>query len=319
MCLLLVGTAVQLAAHAALDDDGPPQFGPWSAPVNLGPPVNTVNAEVNPFISKDGRDLYFSCLDCPGGYPGFDLYVSHRDTVNDPWGPPQNLGSAINTPANETNPLLSPDEHKLYFTSNRPGGFGLTDLYVATRHNKRDNFDWQAPENLGGAINSTFNDRMATYFEDEEGTGGIYLYFSSDRPGGLGADDIYVSQLQPDHTFGPPTLVVELSSPAIDQHPMIRRRDGLEMFLTSNRPGSVLTPGGRPSPDIWVSTRATTSDPWSPPVNLGPVVNSPFDDQHPALSFDGTTLYFNSAQRAGNVSTFFDIWATTRAKLKLPE
>ncbi len=307
------------SASAASDDEDVPQFGPWSAPVHLGPPVNTIFAEVNPFISKDGLSLYFSCLDCPGGFGSFDLWVSHRASVDDPWGAPQNLGPTINTPSNETNPTLSSDEHRLYFTSNRPGGFGATDLYVSRRHNKRDNLGWQLPENLGGAINTPAQERMATYFEDDD-TGTITLYFSSDRPGGLGSDDIYASTLQPDDTFGPAVLVAELSSPSSDLFPVIRRRDGLEMFLGSNRPGSVLTPSGlRPSPDLWVSTRATTSDPWSAPVNLGPVVNSPFDDQRAALSFDGTTLYFNSAQRAGNVSPFFDLWVTTRTKLKEPE
>jgi hypothetical protein len=303
------------SASATSNDDGPAQFGPWSAPVNLGPPVNTIFTEVDPFISKDGLSLYFSSPDRPGGYGGFDLWVSQRASVNDPWGAPQNLGPTINSASNETNPTLSSDEHKLYFTSNRPGGFGATDLYVARRHNKRDDLGWQAPENLGGAINSTFNDRMATYFEDDS-TGAIALYFSSDRPGGLGGDDIYVSTLQADETFGAAVLVTELSSPSNDQSPAIRRRDGLEFFVRSNRLGSVLTPGGKPSPDIWVSTRASTSDPWSVPVNLGPVINSPFDDGRPALSFDGETLYFAAAQRAGNASIFFDIWMTTRAKLK---
>ena len=91
------------------------------------------------------------------------------------------------------------------------------------------------------------------------------------------------------------------------------------MFLRSNRPGSILTPGGKPSPDLWVSARATTSDPWSTPVSLGPVVNSPFDDGRASLSFDGTTLYFAAAQRAGNAGPFFDIWMTTRTKLKEPD
>lgn len=314
LSLLILGVCLLASAHDRSGNDCQPQFGPWTAPVNLGPPVNTVFTEVDPFISKDGRSLYFSCPDCPGGFGGYDLWVSRRASVNDPWGPPENLGPSVNTASNETNPALSNDEHKLYFTSNRPGGLGATDLYVSRRHNRRDDFGWQLPENLGAGINSAFNDRMATYFEDDE-TGDITLYFSSDRPGGPGSDDIYSSTLQTDETFGPAALVVELSSPASDKVPSIRRRDGLEIFLSSNREGSVLTPGGKPSPDLWVSTRPSTADPWSEPVNLGTVVNSPFDDARTSLSSDGTILYFASAQRAGNVSTLFDIWMTTRERL----
>lgn len=311
MCLLLVVAAVQLTA------DAPLQFGPWSAPVNLGPPVNTSFAEVNPFISKDGLSLYFTCQDCPGGFGGFDIWVSRRPTVDAPWGSPQNLGPNINTPFSETNPALSVDGHSLYFTSNRPGGFGLTDIYVSRRHNKRDDFAWQLPENLGSGVNTAADDRQAAApFEDDE-TGTVTLYFSSNRPGGLGGDDIYASTFQPDETFGPAVLVTELSSVSNDQTPAIRH-DGLEIFLSSNRPGSVLNLQGRPSLDLWVSTRPSTSDPWSTPVNLGPVVNGFGADERSALSFDGTTLYFDSAQRPGNVGGqgFFDIWVTTRSKLK---
>ncbi|HXE74889.1 MAG TPA: hypothetical protein VNN18_04525 [Candidatus Xenobia bacterium] len=298
--------------HLLADADD--QYSDWSAPVNLGPPVNWIFADVDPFISKNGLSLYFSCNNCPGGFGGFDLWVSHRSRAEDPWGLPQNL-VALNTSANETNPVLSSDEHKMYFTSNRPGGFGATDLYVSRRHNKRDNLAWQPPENLGGSINTTANDRMATYLEDEL-TGVITLYFSSDRPGGLGGDDIYASTLQPDETFGPAVLVAELSSPFSEQHPAVRRRDGLEFFLVSNRPGSLLNPMGQPSFDLWVSTRASTLAPWSAPVNLGPVVNSPFHDGRASLSFDNTTLYFQAAQRVGNVTPAFDLWVTTRTKLQ---
>ena len=140
----------------------------------------------------------------------------------------------------------------------------------------------------------------------------------------LGANDIYASmlnELDEDGTFGPAVLVTELSSPFDDQGPAIRR-DGLEIFLGSNRPGSIPPPPGLPSQvlDLWVATRARTSDPWSTPVNLGPVVNSAFTDAGPALSRDGTELYFQSAFRSGNVGgTMFDIWKSTRTKLKHPD
>jgi len=84
------------------------------------------------------------------------------------------------------------------------------------------------------------------------------------------------------------------------------------MFITSNRGGSVPDRSGQPSLDLWVSTRASTLDPWSTPVNLGPTVNTPAAEGGPALSCDGTTLYFYST-RAGVGGE--DLYVTTRTEL----
>jgi hypothetical protein len=207
----------------------------------------------------------------------------------------------------------------MYFQSNRPDGDGGGDLYVARRHNQRDDLGWRAAEHLTGAVNSPFNEAAPTVFEDET-TGIISLYFSSDRPGGPGpgpsaggvngqqGSDLYVSTLQPDETFGPPALIAELNSPFIERRPLIRR-DGLELFLTSNRPG------GFGSMDVWVSTRGATTEPWSAPMNLGPLINGAGPDAGAAISFDATTLYFQSV-RPWPSTALYDLWTTTRAKLR---
>jgi|SRR5882724_3752281 len=321
--LLICSVWVLASASAASDDgDDGPKFGPWSAPVNLGSPVNTPFAEMNPFISKDGLSLYFACFNCPGNIGGSNIWVSQRASVNDAWGTPQNLGPNINT-GGAGGPALSSDGHRLYFASNRPGGFGGNDIYVSRRNNKRDDFAWQPAENLGSGVNTAADEGGPEFFEDDR-TGVITLYFNSNRPGGIGDNDIYTSTLNEvdEHeTFGPAVLVAELSSPFSDQASAIRR-DGLEIFLSSNRPGSIPPPPGLPSQvlDLWVAKRASTSDPWSTPVNLGPSVNSEFIDAGPALSFDGTELYFHSPFRSGNVGgPMFDIWVTTRTKLKEPD
>lgn len=289
------------------------QYSEWSTPINLARPVNSDGVDTDPFISKDGLRLYLVCTNCPGGHGDADIYVARRDRVTDPWGPPVNLGPTINTAAPEFDPVLSIDGHRLYFTSNRADGAGRNDIYVSRRHNKRDDLAWRAPVNLA-SINTIFNEGSPAPFEDDL-TGEVVLYFASDQPGGIGDDDIWVSTLQPDETYGPAQWVRELSSPARDRHVNIRR-DGLEIFFMSNRPGSVPNARGLPSFDFWVATRESTSDSWSEPVNLGPVVNSPFHDGHPALSFDGTTLYFFSG-RPGNVSAAFDLWVTTRSKFQV--
>lgn len=308
-------SGVPLASLHAADD--PPQFSDWSAPVNLGPPVNTSEAQTAPFVSRDGLSLYFAATrPGSGSSSDFDVYVSQRVSVDAAWGPPENLGPPVNSSAQEGSPRLSPDGHRLYFASTRVGGSGGNDLYVSRRRDKRDNFGWQTPVNLGSTVNTTADETSPTFFEDDE-TGTITVYFDSNRPG-RGDGDIYVSSLLPDGTFGAAVLVEELSTASRETQTAVRQ-DGLEIFFLSNRlPREGMT-------DLWVSTRVNTSDSWSTPVNLGPVVNTTFVDGSPALSFDGTVLYFHSnANRPGRLGPcfgdpgpcIFDIYVTTRSKLR---
>lgn len=313
-------TTAPPASHQALGDS--PKFSDWSVPVSLGPVVNSAFADFDPFISKDGLSLYFAAGSARGGgFGAFDIWVSQRTSEDAPWGMPRNLGPIINTSAREFKPALSLDGHRLYFASNRPGGFGDVDLYVSRRKNKRDDFGWEAPVNLGSNINSAASEESPLALFEDEATGIITAYFASNRrdptAGGLGDYDIYASQQVSDGTFGPGVLVDELSTFFHrDRDPAIRR-DGLEIFLASNRPEGF---GGL---DLWVATRLSTADAWSAPVNLGAVINTPPrapeleqpNDWSPALSFDGTTLYFAPAFRAGNMSQMFDIWVTTRTKV----
>jgi len=279
--------AVVLASLVGADT---PKFSDWSTPANLGSTVNSSSPDQGPFISKDGLSLYFASTR-PGGGGDNDFWVSQRASVDAPWEPPQNLGAIINTTARESTPTLSLDGHFLYFASARPGGFGGLDLYVSRRHDKQDDFGWQAPVNLGSGVNSVASDLGPALFMDSE-TETLTLYFYSTRPrpgcpGGPGIRDIYSSTLDENGEFSPAVLVSELSTCFEDEQPAIRR-DGLELFFVSNRPG------GFGAGDIWVSTRPSTSDPWSPPVNVGPLINTARIEGRPALSFDGLSLYFFS-------------------------
>src|SRR5262249_35573650 len=220
----------------ALLVSGAPKYSPWAVPVNLGAVVNSPANENGPAISKDGLSLYFAS-DRPGGFGDIDIWVSQRASLESPWGPPINLGQAINTLNIENIPALSRDEHWLFFNSTRSGGLGGVDLWVSYREHTKDDLGWQQPVNLGPAVNTAFNDAGASYFQNDD-TGTPLLYFNSNRPGGRGSFDIYVSQIFPDGSFSPATLVPELSGPADDQRPSVRF-DGLEVFFFSTRPGGV--------------------------------------------------------------------------------
>ncbi len=301
-CALVVVVASLVGADT-------PKFSDWSTPENLGPIVNSAFLDQGPFISKDSLSLYFASTR-PGSYGDNDFWVSQRASVDAPWEPPQNLGAIINTTARESTPTLSLDGHFLYFASSRPGGFGGLDLYVSRRHDKEDDFGWQTPVNLGSGVNSVAADLGPALFMDSETeTLTLYFYSTRTRPGcpqGPGVRDIYSSTLDENGEFTPAVLVPELSTCFEDEQPAIRR-DGLELYFVSDRLG------GFGAGDIWVSTRASTSDPWSPPLNLGPVINTAGVEGRPALSFDGRSLYFFSDGRGGSGGT--DLFVSTREKV----
>jgi Tol biopolymer transport system component len=286
--LVIVFAAGALAQH----------FLEWSSPENLGPPVNTEFFEVCQCVTKSGLSLYFGS-NRPGGSGMVDIYVSQRPSTDDPWGPPQNLGSTINSPSIDNCPFVTPDDHTLIFLSNRPGSAGI-DLYVSFRQNKRNDFAWEAPVPLS-ALNTPFDEFGPTGYEDEE-TGDLILYFTSNRPGGPGGADIYMSRTAGDGTLLPPTLVAELSTSAQDLFANVRK-DGREVFLSSDRAGTI------GSLDFWVARRESTFEPWSVPENLGPIVNSTAFEQRPAISWDGRSLIFGS-NRGGT----FDLYETSRTR-----
>ena len=297
------GSFKKADAAAATDFD----WSDWSPPVNLGATVNSPASDQQPAISKDGLSFYFAS-NRPDGFGGLDIYVSHRAGLGDPWSSPVNLGANVNTAGDDNAPTFSPDGHRLYFHSNGWGGCGGIDLLVSRRQDKDDDLGWKPPQNLGCAVNSAFDDAGPTIFEEDGAL--TTLIFTSTRPGGPGGFDIYQSaRLGDDGTFGPAKLVAELSGPFRDTRTAISRT-GLELFLSSDITGR---PNGIGMQDLWVSTRPTTSDPWSLPVNLGAGVNTIAFDGAPALSFDGTTLYFFSARAGGAGGN--DLYVTTRTHL----
>ena len=289
------------------------KYSDWSTPVNLGSAINSAFSDLGQAISKDGRSLYFTS-NRPGalGGPGdFDMYVSQRPSVDDPWGTPMNLGPTVNTAFDEGIPALSRDGHLLFFQSKRPGGFGGIDLWVSYREHTHDDFDWQPAVNLGPGVNSAADDQGPSYFENDENgereEGAPQLYFASRRPGGFGGVDIYVSAQMADGSFGPAVLVTELCTPLNETFPSILH-DGLEIFFNSNRVGTI------GAGDLWAATRESALDAWSTPVNLGNTVNTSFQEQMPYLSSDRKTLFFSSDRPGGFGG--LDLYMSIRTKLR---
>ena len=297
-----------LASYTAAPGTSPPRaetFGDWSAPVNVAS-LNTAYNDMYAVLSKDELTVYFTS-DRPGptSVGGDDLWFATRESVDAPWGPAQNMGQPINSLFADSLPMLSYDEHVMFFHSTRPGGCGLTgtgDIWMTRRHNKRSQ-KWEPPANLGCVLNTASTEIAPAFFEDPENEQ-VTLFYGSNRRGSQDFD-VYASAIGEDGYFGPGVLVPEFSSPKRDTRIFIRK-DGLEAFITSNRDN------GQGLIDIWTSTRETLDDKWSTPVDVAFPVNTAADDGSPWLSRDGTTLYFFSTRSGGY--GLRDIWFTTRVK-----
>ena len=306
---LLVGCGMESdrSITANLVENVTSHFSPWSEPVNLGPVVNSSAGEQNAALSRDGLSLYFSSTRA-GGAGQLDIWVSQRDCTNaaDPacaWRTPLNLGPVINGSGADFAPNLSNDGHLLFFSSVRPDGFGGPDIYVSHRADPHDDFGWEPAVHLGPDVNTATADNAPMYLQSAE-DGVMNLYFNR----GLNAlqeADIYVAAVKRDgETLGPAQPVSELNVPNANDAAVTMRADGRELMFWSTRAGGL----GRA--DLWVSTRQTVHDPWSPPVNLGAPLNTASDDVTPALSFDGRTLIFGSNRPGGQGGN--DLWMSTR-------
>ncbi len=142
-------------------------------------PFNDKNSNAaHPSISVENDQLFFAS-DRPGGHGGMDLYVSLK--TGDTWGEPINLGPKINTPEDEAFPFIHADG-TLYFSSKGHGGLGGLDIYTA----KKSGNEWSIPENMSSPFNSSEDD-FGIIIDRDKRNG----YFSSNRGGGIGQDDIY--------------------------------------------------------------------------------------------------------------------------------
>jgi len=147
--------------------------GPWSEPVNLGPTINGPYWDVHSSVSKDGLSLFF-CSTRPDGYGDRDIWFSTRATTNDLWSEPENLGPIVNSPSWDSGPDISSDGLKLFFDSERPGGYGEIDIWLTTR--TTIDAPWSEPVNLGPIVNSSYREITACISAD-----GSILYFWSRR------------------------------------------------------------------------------------------------------------------------------------------
>ncbi len=277
--------------------------GAWGPPQKIDE-INGNSSELNtpyldgcPIQSPDGLSLYMASN--RPRYVGdtrtdLDIWVAHRRNKHAPFGAPQNVASPVNSTADDFCPTPIRARRALL---REPASRArcLRQGQTCSSH--------ASIAGTAGASRSTSPvspTAVRTVPLDEQGPsylrkhGEAVLYFSS-------GPDIYVSDQLADGSFGPATPVAELNTAFGDLRPNVRR-NGLEIVFDSNRSDTL---GGQ---DLYSANRESLDDPWSTPVNLGPVVNTTNNETRGSF-WRGETLYFG---RAPGPEGSTDIYVTTR-------
>lgn len=247
---------------------------------NLGPVVNTRFTEHSPIISSDGSALIFTSNrnDDPNGPEGLeDVYITRK--VGDQWQAPKKISKNINTKYNDAAASLSPDGKTLFLYSE----LGAGDIYFSTFEGN----DWTEPKPLNRNINTDqFWETCASLSAD-----GKKLYFASNRDGGFGELDIYVSELDRNGQWGKAVnLGSVINTEGNEDSPFIHY-DGVTLYFSSDgHPGMG-------NSDIFVSELKGTK--WSKPENIGYPINLWEYDGFFSLSRDKKLGFYSTVKEGG--------------------
>jgi Tol biopolymer transport system component len=264
----------------------------WIPPENLGPTLNSEYFDGHPFLTADGLTLYYDS-DMTGGQGDRDIWVSHviGDTPQGPlWSAPANLGAPINTSHFDGHHCFTADGQTLYFVSDRPGGLGITDIWVSVWTGS----SWGEPVNLGAPINSSAWEVSPFISSD-----GQTLYFCSGRTGGYGHQDIYCSQWLGDSWSEPENLGPTVNTSMGEYCPWVSTDNSALYFMSWGHENYG-------DSDLFVSHRTGTA--WGAAENLGPFINTEYGESGPFLTPGMHTLYFHSSIPGG--SGYFDLYVS---------
>jgi outer membrane protein OmpA-like peptidoglycan-associated protein len=179
-------------------------------------------------VSQDGEWMLFTARFTEGGFGNFDLYISNYTPQG--WSEPQNLGEAINTEFWESSPTISPDKRVLYFSSNRPGGFGGSDIYMS---NLQSNGKWSPAINMGSTINTAGDDQAPFIHADNQ-----TMYFTSDGLQGYGGSDLFIVRKNSKGEWGIPANLGYPINTIENEGSLAVSADGLTAYYASDRSDS---------------------------------------------------------------------------------
>lgn len=224
----------------------------------------------------------------------------------------ESTGTGINSPYADYSPVISADESVLIFTSRRPGTTGgktapedgkyFEDVYMSTRN---ADGTWSAAQNIGTSINSAGHEATIGLSVDGQQ---LYIYKDDNGDG-----NIYVSTLNGKDWSVPVKMTENVNTKNWEPSASISP-DGNTLYFTSNMPGGF---GGR---DIYRSKKLPNGQ-WSKPTNLGPAINSAYDEDAPSIQADGVTLYFSSNGHStmGGFDIFFSKFSEEENSWSMPE
>lgn len=256
---------------------------------NLGPTVNTAYSEYNPVVNADETVMYFTSRrnTTTGGETDIDnkYFEDVYSSVNEGgvWKGPKNIGKPINSNDHDACIGISPDGQKLFIYRSKSSKATLGNIFMGTL----DGSEWNKPKKLGKEINSRGGWESSACLTPD----GKKLFFSSDRPGGLGGLDIYYSVIDSDGDWGVPVNVgAPINTPDNEDSPFMHF-DGRTLFFSSDGHKTI---GGF---DIFTSTFKPDSAKWTKPLNLGYPINTADDDMYFVYSADGSKGYFSSHRK----------------------
>ncbi len=257
--------------------------------VNIGNAINTEYEEYAPVLNEDETLMIFTTRRRDGNLnenvfkdnkPYEDIFMATKE--NGVWSSAMNIGNTVNTEYHDSNLALSADGEQLFIYKDENNG----DIYVS---NRNEDGSWSYPEPLSENINSEgFKESSISISPD-----GTILFFASDRPGGFGGSDIYVSVKDARGEWGRsknlgPTINTEYD----DDGPFIDYDGKTLYFSTRGRKGM----GGY---DIFRSEYDSANNEWTDPENLGFPINTPDDDIYFVSTKDGQRGYYASVREDG--------------------
>jgi outer membrane protein OmpA-like peptidoglycan-associated protein/tetratricopeptide (TPR) repeat protein len=263
-------------------------------PLNLGDSINSEFDEYWPSLTADEQTLIFTRLIPIDNEVGIkmignknpvidlqsvqeDFFISEKE--NNVWLGAQNIGEPLNTIGNEGAQTVSVDGRTMYFTAcNREDGKGRCDIYKC----KKENGKWSVPENIGSPVNSKYWEAQPSISPD-----GKTLFFVSNREGGLGGKDIWISTQNRDGEWSKPINPgKKINSSGDEQSPFIHP-DNHTLYFSSN------ARVGMGSSDLFIASR-NDDGVWEEAVNLGYPINTVFDEIGLVVNARGDRALFSS-------------------------
>lgn len=256
-------------------------------PLNIKPQVlpevlNFKAKQYFPVFTADNSTIFFTARD-----EQTDENIYYSELKKEGWAAPKSISEQINTPYNEGTCTISADGKIMVFTScEGRESLGSCDLFIT----RKTGDAWSTPVNLGPAVNSRSWDSQPSLSSD-----GNKLYFASERPGGLGRKDIWMSELKPDGTWKTSVNLGPKINTSQDEVSPFIHANGYSFFFSSNGRE------GMGKFDIYLAS--TRKDIMGDPINLGYPINTSDDELALFVTADGKKAYY-SVDKTGSVKLF---------------